>query len=248
MLAEIFVALGFLLLVLASFVTSASVGLGGSLLLVPTLVLALGPKEGVAMAALLLGMNNLAKVVAYRRVIPWRKVAGISGATLVGAALGAALLSQVSAEIVALAVIASIGLTLLAELNAKPTDDSSQPVVTQVAPTLLAFGAGATSGFSGTSGPLKGVAIRNLGLDRMYFVGAASVVSLVGDLTKAAVFTQSNILDSRSYGLALLAVPLMLAGTAAGKKLNSTVGERGFAVMFWLVMTGYAVRVGFTAL
>ena len=49
-----------------SFTISASAGLGGSLLLVPSLSLVLGTMEGVALAALLLGANNVAKVAAYR--------------------------------------------------------------------------------------------------------------------------------------------------------------------------------------
>ena len=45
-----------------SFLISAAVGLGGSLVMVPTLVLVLGAHQGVALAALLLGGNNIFKV------------------------------------------------------------------------------------------------------------------------------------------------------------------------------------------
>ena len=59
-----------LVAILASFTLSASAGLGGSLILVPTLALILGTKQGVALAALLLACNNVVKVVAYRGPIP----------------------------------------------------------------------------------------------------------------------------------------------------------------------------------
>ena len=42
-----------------SFALSASAGLGGSLILVPALVLILGAREGMALAALLLAGNNV---------------------------------------------------------------------------------------------------------------------------------------------------------------------------------------------
>jgi uncharacterized membrane protein YfcA len=45
-----------------AFVVSASAGLGGSLVLVPAYALVLGTKEGVALAALMLAGNNVAKV------------------------------------------------------------------------------------------------------------------------------------------------------------------------------------------
>ena len=56
---DILAMVGVLVLVYASFTISASAGLGGSLLLVPTLVVFLGSKEGIALAALLLASNNL---------------------------------------------------------------------------------------------------------------------------------------------------------------------------------------------
>src|SRR5688572_18807258 len=42
-----------------AFLLSASAGLGGSLLLVPVFALLLGPKQGIALAALLLMGNNI---------------------------------------------------------------------------------------------------------------------------------------------------------------------------------------------
>ncbi|HAS77070.1 MAG TPA: sulfite exporter TauE/SafE family protein, partial [Marinobacter adhaerens] len=46
----------------ASFIVSAAAGLGGSLILVPAMMMAIGTKEGIAVAALLLACNNVAKV------------------------------------------------------------------------------------------------------------------------------------------------------------------------------------------
>ena len=53
-----------------AFTLSSSAGLGGSLILVPTMTLLLGPKEGIAVAAVLLGLNNVLRVIAYRRHVP----------------------------------------------------------------------------------------------------------------------------------------------------------------------------------
>ena len=225
-----------LVLVFASFVISASVGLGGSLLMVPTLVLAVGPKEGVALAALLLASNNIFKVIGYRHHIPWRASALIVGCLMLGAAVGARLLVNASATIVGIAVLASFALSLLFERRRIEPGR-------RVAGPVLAVTAGATSGFSGTSGPLKGVAIRNLDFDRMHFVGAASLASFAGDATKVAIFSEAKLLSASSFTIAAIAVPLMAAGTALGRHLNGRVDERGFAVLFWSVMTGYSIRL-----
>jgi uncharacterized membrane protein YfcA len=74
-------------------------------------------------------------------------------------------------------------------------------------------------------------------------VGAASLVSLAGDLTKTAVFAESGILDGRSIEIAVVSIPLMLFGTFVGQSINSRLGERRYAALFWAVMTGYAVRL-----
>ncbi len=220
----------------AAFTLSASAGLGGSLILVPALSLLLGPKQGVALAALLLAANNVFKIVVYRQTIPWRGAVGVLAMTVVGAFLGASLLVSLPEVVVALAVIVGIGVALVFEVR-------KLELTSTLASPVLAFFSGATSGFSGTSGPLKGVAIRNLGLDRMHFVGAASLVSLGADLTKTALFTRAGLLDEASVWIAACALPLMLVGSLSGRRLNARVGESVFFALFWLVMAGYVVRL-----
>jgi hypothetical protein len=225
-----------LVAVAVSFTVSASAGLGGSLVLVPTLALVLGTKEGVALAALLLAANNVVKVFAYRETLPYRKAQVVIVLVAVGAGLGARLLVAAPERVVTIAVIVSFVLALIAErLDLSRLRKAGGP--------LLAFGSGATSGFSGTSGPLKGMAIRQLDLDRAHFVGAASLVSLVGDATKTAVFTEAGLLGGASYMIALAAAPLMIIATFTGRRINREIGERGYTRLFWGVMAGYTLRL-----
>jgi len=220
----------------ASFTVSASAGLGGSLILVPSLALVLGTKEGVALAALLLAANNVVKVMAYRETLPFRKAFVIIVLVAVGAAVGARLLVAAPEDVVTFAVIASFALALVAERL-----DLSR--LRRLGAPVLALGAGATSGFSGTSGPLKGMALRQLDVDRAHFVGAASLVSLVGDATKTAVFTEAQLIGGDSFTLAAFAIPLMVVATFTGRRINRRIGERGYTFLFWGVMTGYTVRL-----
>lgn len=219
-----------------AFTLSASAGLGGSLVLIPILVLFLGAKQGVALAALLLAANNIAKVIVYRRTIPWRSSAAVILLTIAGAWLGANLLIIVDEFWVQVGVAAAIVTTFVAE---RATWQKLQ----RVSAPVLAFLAGTTSGFSGTSGPLKGVALRNLRLSRQHLVGAASAVSLAGDFTKAAVFVKASLLSAESYWLFAAAVPLMPLATVLGRRINRRLGERAYAGLFWAVMAGYTVRL-----
>jgi len=224
--------------VTVSFTVSASAGLGGSLILVPTLALLLGTKEGVALAALLLAANNVVKVLAYRETLPFRKALLVIILVSAGALVGARMLVSTPEQVVTIAVIVSFAIALIAERF-----DLS--AVQRTGGPLLAVASGATSGFSGTSGPLKGMALRQLKLDRPHFVGAASLVSLAGDATKAVVFTEAGLLSGASLFVVVLATPLMFLATFSGRRINLTIGERGFTMLFWGVMAGYTFRLVF---
>lgn len=225
-----------LIAVAVSFTVSASAGLGGSLVLVPTLALVLGTKEGVALAALLLAANNVVKVFVYRETMPYRKALVVIALVAVGAGVGARLLVAAPEQVVTTAVIASFVAALVAERL-----DLTR--LRRVGGPVLAFGSGATSGFSGTSGPLKGMAIRQLDLDRAHFVGAASLASLAGDVTKSVVFADADLLGGDSFALALAAVPLMVVATFSGRRINRGIGELGYTWLFWGVMVGYTARL-----
>lgn len=239
-----------LVAVAAAFFVSASAGLGGSLVLIPALSLALGVKEGVALASLLLAANNLVKVGLYRHTLPVRGSLLLAGCTILGVFAGARLLVGAAEHVVAVAVIVSFVVAIAVELASGEGNRllTLRPQVprrlrrTGLAPAL-ALGSGATSGFSGMSGPLKGVAVRNLGLDRIHTVGAASMVSLVGDLTKTAVFADAGLLGPDAFRLMVLIVPLMVVASMAGRWWNTVGGEHAYTALFWLVMAGYTTRL-----
>lgn len=219
-----------------AFVLSASAGFGGSLLLVPALSLVLGPKEGIALAALLLACNNVAKLVVYRKAVPLKRAGLVVALTILGSAVGAALLLEVPESVVGAGVIVVTVLAFAAEsLGISRFGNLSS--------AALALLSGATSGFSGTSGPLKGLALRTLRLDRLHLVGAASAVSFAGDVTKSLVFASGALLSETSYMILVGAIPVMPVAALLGRRLNTRLGERAYAMMFWTVMAGYSVRL-----
>ena len=225
-----------LLAVSAAFAVSAAAGFGGSLILVPALALLLDTKTGVALAALLLAGNNVVKIIVYRQTLPVRKSAVVVVLIGIGAAIGAFALVAAPERMVTIAVIVGFGLAFLAErMNLDRLRRLGVPV--------LALGSGATSGFSGTSGPLKGLAMRGLELDRMHLVGALSLASLVGDVTKSAIWTEAALISGESYLLALACLPLMLGATFLGRHVNRSIGERGYTGLFWTVMLSYTARL-----
>ncbi len=101
----------------ASFIVSAAAGLGGSLILVPAMMMAIGTKEGIAVAALLLACNNVAKVTVYRKTLPWRAAGAVIIAVLLGTALGATLMLKLPELWIRYAVALVIVVTLVWEFS-----------------------------------------------------------------------------------------------------------------------------------
>ena len=229
-----------------SFVVSATVGLGGSLIAVPAMIACFGVKSGVALAALLLASNNLFKIIAYRRTIPWKGAFALSLLTMFGTFFGAHLLLLMPNKWIIVLVLLSLLWSLASEIRSQASN-VGQPSKSVKKPWLSgiwAFVAGLTSGVSGTSGPLKGLAIRQFTSDRQHYAGAASLISFVGDVTKASVFGQAALLGAQEFNLLLLVFPLMPFCAFYGRWLNGKMGEHWFTYAFWAVIVGYSLRLG----
>ena len=173
----------------ALFVSSIA-GYGGSLVLVPALAAVLGPKEGVALAALLLGWNNVFKVIAYRHTLALRQGWPLLVVTAIGVWVGARLLIESSDRMIMWAIVVVTVMSLVLELT---VNEERLRARRHIAVPAMA-GASVLSGISGSSGPLKGLSIRSLSLPRLEHVGVAATVSLVADALKVELFAEAGIL------------------------------------------------------
>ncbi|MGZ5397002.1 MAG: sulfite exporter TauE/SafE family protein [Mycobacterium sp.] len=222
-----------------SLLISSIAGYGGSLVLVPAMGAILGPKEGIAFAALLLGWNNVFKVIAYRRTLALRQGWPLLVVTAVGVWFGASLLISASDDLIIWAVIATTVATLIVELRA---DERLLRASRHAAlPTMAA--SAVLSGVSGSSGPLKGISVRSLGLPRLEHVGLASSVSLVADALKVELFHTAGLFEGVDLTTMLIAIPVMPIGAWMGRSVNRRVDENAFRWIFWSVVGGYTLRM-----
>lgn len=228
-----------LVVAFTSLFVSSIAGYGGSLLLLPALGALLGPKEGIAMAALVLAWNNVCKVAAYRATLPLRKGWPLLAVTAAGVVLGATILISAPEALVLWSILAVTAGALAVELFA---GERLRRASTSAAVPLMAGGA-VLSGFSGTSGPLKGISIRSLGLPRLEHVGLASCVSLVGDVLKVELFAQAGLLPRIDWYLVAAVLPVMPLAAWVGRRVNERIGEETFRWVFWSVVGAYSLRM-----
>jgi len=218
---------------------SSIAGYGGSLLLVPALVVVVGPKEGVALAALVLGWNNVFKVIAYRHTLALRAGWALLVVTVIGVSLGSRLLISAPDRFVVGAVVSSTMLSLAVDCFATERALRARRHAAIPAMAASAF----LSGVSGTSGPLKGIAVRSINLPRLEHVGLASSVSLVADALKVELFASAGLLANIDLTVILVLVPVMPVGAWVGRSINRRMGEAAFRWVFWSVVGGYTLRM-----
>lgn len=223
----------------ALFISSIA-GYGGSLVLVPALAAVLGPKEGIALSALLLGWNNAFKVVAYRETLALRRGWPLLIVTAIGVWTGTRLLIGSTDRLIMWAIVVVTVASLLAELL---LDAERLHARRHLAMPAMA-GASVLSGISGSSGPLKGISIRSLGLPRLEHVGLAAAVSLVGDALKVQLFADAGVLRTVHLQTLVLAMPVMPIAAWTGRAINRRIDESAFRWVFWTVVGGYTLRMG----
>jgi uncharacterized protein len=80
-------------------------------------------------------------------------------------------------------------------------------------------------------------------MDRTRFVGAASLISLGGDVAKVLVLVPLLALRGDALLAAICAVPLAPCAVFLGRTINQRMGERAFSSLFWLMMASFLVRL-----
>lgn len=219
-----------------SMTLSAAIGFGGSLLMIPAMLIFFPPKVAVAIAALGLGVNNVGKVMVYRADIPWKKALPLALITMIVAGASSQALLMVP-DGIALNVIVSIyAVSLLGEFVQLPK------MLSNVAAYIGIAIASISSGLSGTAGPTKGLAIRSLGLPKTEMVATGSLISLFGDVSKMTVFFYAGAYEGHLMEF-IVFIALVPFACACGYKLNRGTSEGKFRLLFWAIVGAYTLRV-----
>lgn len=225
------------ILIFLSFLISASAGMGGSLLLIPTLSYFIGVRDGIIISSILLGLNNCVKIIVFRKYIRIKNIVYLLLFMLIGAIAGSLLMMKIEEDILAVILFINIIFAFIIEKNAA-TD------VRKKISWMYSGLSGFCSGISGTSGPLKGMAIKCLDLDKLQIVAAASVLSFATDSTKAIIYLSSyNPLVGNSFNLLLVSICMMPVATVLGKRINHKISNVAYDVLFFSILSGYAVRL-----
>ena len=102
------------------------------------------------------------------------------------------------------------------------------------------------SALLGSVGPLMAPFFLAYGLVKGAYIGTEALCTVVMHVTKLVAYGQASILTARSLAIGVAMGPLMIAGSAVGKRIVDRLPERAFVVLIEgvLVVAGAAFLVG----
>jgi uncharacterized membrane protein YfcA len=230
------------LILLAGFAAgclSGVIGTGSSILLLPVLVHAFGPKQAVPIMAIAAVMANLSRVLAWWREVDWRAVAAYALTGVPAAALGARTLLALPANIVEMA----LGIFFLAMV---PVRHLLMRLQWKARLWHLAI-AGAVIGFlTGivlSTGPLSVPVFLAYGLVKGAFLATEAASSLFIYIAKVLTFREFGALPADVLLQGLIVGASLMAGTFAGKVLvlRMSAVAHGHVLDGLLLMSGLAL-------
>ena len=186
-------------------IVSGIVGTGATIILLPVLVFAFGPRAAIPIMAIVALMSNFAKITSWWKEIDWRATAFYAVGGIPGAALGARTLLVLPEK----AVDVALGLFFLVMIPGRRWLTARNFKIGPWA--LLPAGAviGFLTGIVVSTGPISVPVFSAYGLVKGAFIATEAAASLALYISKAITF--------RSFGA--LPIDIVLKGLIAGSSV-----------------------------
>ncbi len=226
----------------AGFVVSSALGIGGTMVLLPTLILRMTPAEAVALVAPVMLVNNLVKVWGFRHDIHRQAALYVSLTAVVGAAVGAYFTAVVDAKWLLLGIATVIFTALLLGRVGMRWTIGNRGLF------FAGFVIGGASGLVGAAGAPTALAMRAYGLVRHSFVGTIAVLAVLMQVAKIPVYLSTGAMTLRLWPLAAVLSVVATAGVFVGRALLRHLDVERFKIAIDIVLFLIAVWLTLKAL
>jgi uncharacterized membrane protein YfcA len=211
---------------------SGIVGTGATIILLPVLVFAFGPRAAIPIMAIVALMSNFAKITSWWKEIDWRATAAYAAGGIPGAALGARTLLVLPER----AVDVALGLFFLVMIPGRRWLVARN---FKVAPWVL-VPAGAAIGFlTGivvSTGPISVPVFSAYGLAKGAFIATEAAGSLALYISKAITFRSFGALPTDIVLKGLIAGSSVMAGTYTARLIVERLSIATFQRLLDVVM------------
>jgi len=225
---------------LAAGTISGIIGTGASIMLVPVLVLAFGPKQAVPIMAIAALLGNVAKMAVWWREIDWRACLVYSLTGIPTAALGARTLLALPPRAVDLA----LGIFFLAMIPAGRWLHARRLRLALWHLALAGAVIGFLTGVVVSTGPLSVPAFTSYGLVKGGFIATEAASSLAVYVSKVVTFRGLGALPLDSIVKGVITGSALMAGAFVARRLVLRLSP-GF---YRLLLDGLLLCSGLTLL
>ena len=219
---------------------SGIVGTGSSIMLMPVLVYAYGPKEAVPIMAVASVMANFSRILAWWREVDWRACAAYSVTGIPAAALGARTLLALPSHAVDLA----IGIFLIAMVPVRHWlarhDLKANLWHLAIGGAIIGY----LTGIVVSTGPLSVPLFLFYGLSKGAFLATEAASSLGLYFAKSVTFERFGALTGEVFVKGLIAGGSLMSGAFIAKRFVLHLKPE----MFRLLMDGIMLVAGVTML
>jgi uncharacterized membrane protein YfcA len=220
------------------------VGFGASILMMPVLVFAFGPKEAVPIMAIASVLANWMRVAIWWREVDWRVNAAYCATAVPAAALGARTLIALDARMVE----AGLGIFLIAVIPIRRWLMARGFSVTLWGLALVGAAIGVLSGVVASTGPLNTPFFLAYGLTKGAYISTEAVGSGAVSLVKSLVFRTYGILPWETIVRGLLVGASLMVGSWFAKAIVMRMDARHYASILEVMMVLAGLTMIYAAL
>jgi uncharacterized membrane protein YfcA len=213
---------------------TATVGLGGGMILLVVMLLYLEPLVAIPVHGVIQVVSNSSRTYIQRRHVLWKILWRYSVLLLPTGYVGLAFARSLSPEHLKVAIGLFVLVATWVPGRLWPGGRSF---------VLLGAGVGLLNTTVGATGPLVGPFFRNLGLSRQGVVGTFAACQTAGHIAKIVVFGTVGFAFSSYLAPMLLMSGGVMIGTWLGSQLLDRLDERLFRELYRGALTIVAVRI-----
>jgi uncharacterized protein len=219
---------------------SGIVGFGSSIMLMPVLVIAFGPRQAVPVMAIAAIMANFSRILAWWHEIDWRAFAAYSVTGVPAAAMGARTMLALPPRVVEVA----LGTFFIAMIPARRWMASSKLKLGLRHLAVIGLVIGYITGIVVSTGPITAPIFLSYGLVKGAFVGTEAAGSLAVYLSKSVTFRRLGVLPWDIALKGLITGSSLMVGAFVAKRFVLKLEP----AQFRLLMEGLMLVSGATML
>ena len=217
---------------LAASTLAAVAGFGGAAILLPVLVLVVGPRNAIPVLTIAQLVGNGSRVVLNRqevngRIVGWFALGAVPAALVGGLVFAAAPLD---------ALVRLIGIFLLVSVAWRHLRPAPSGLLGEWTFTVIGAVFAFASALIGSVGPVMAPFFLAAGLVKGAYIGTEAAASVVMQAAKLVAYGISALLTPLTFGVGLLVTPAMIAGSWLGKRIVDRLPERVFVAVIEVVL------------